>query len=101
MYTPLYEYPSFSPETVSVLRDAFERAERGELSRTVLRDALVTMCGESHERGYPPERVVITLRDAWQGIRRPLHRDPAEWHRLYMRVVEECLTIYYDGSSYP
>jgi hypothetical protein len=76
---------------------------RAALSSSAARDepdplhaALAALCGEAHRRGYPAERVVISLKQAWRTARRPTLVPPSAWETLYQRALSESLELFFE-----
>lgn len=89
----------FCVETMTAARDAFIAAtladgDRGALSRVVKR-----MCAEARQNGYPPERLVAALRNAWHATPRPPLVPMEQWRALYREALTQSLALHFDASS--
>jgi hypothetical protein len=89
---------SFSPETVRALRAAVAGADADAPEPTAFVEAIYRLCQEAHERGYPPERVVIALKSVWDRTDRPAGVTKTRWEALYRSVLTRALGVYFGDS---
>jgi hypothetical protein len=86
--------PALSDALVRQLTLALTARSPGAIGQDV-QDALDAMCTEAHERGLPPESMVLALRAAWSKVPVPLGTQPDEWSRSYYAAVGICLSVYF------
>jgi hypothetical protein len=90
----LTQTPGLSDTLIRQLTLALAARKPGDIGQDV-QDALDAMCTEAHERGLPPESMVLAVRAAWSKVPVPLHIHPDEWSRSYYLAVGICLTAYF------
>jgi hypothetical protein len=86
--------PALSGALVRQLTLALTARTPGNIGQDV-QDALDAMCTEAHDRGLPPEAMVLALRAAWSNVPVPLGTHPDEWSRSYYAAVGMCLSVYF------
>jgi hypothetical protein len=86
---------TFSIETASRLRDAFERHEQRQEDERTLADALSAMCTEAHYRKMPAAEIVFAMRHTWEQVRRPVNATEDSWSKAYYAALGKCLAVYY------
>ncbi|MDB4881401.1 MAG: hypothetical protein JWL95_167, partial [Gemmatimonadetes bacterium] len=92
---PLEDECGFSPEAREPRREAFilppDNREDGRLVAT-----LVRLCDETLSLSYSPERMVTTLRAAWERSGSLPHVDRGVWSVLYRDALTRSLALYFD-----
>jgi hypothetical protein len=96
MMTPSPDDGAFSPETIRSVRTAFATSSAAEGTPTALSAPLATMCREARERGHPPERLVLALKEAWQSAARPPQLSGEAWEALYRVALTQTLALYFN-----
>ena len=89
----------FRSDTMAALRDAFLAATAPDGDRAPLARAVQAMCGEARQLGYPPERIVAALRNAWHGTARPSFLPMEQWRALYREALTRALVIHFDAPG--
>lgn len=82
--------------TLEQLRAALGHYLIDDTSSHELRDVLLRMASEAHEKAILPEHLLIALKEVWNGL--PQVRampDGAQQVRLLQRVVTMCIKVYY------
>jgi hypothetical protein len=87
--------PRLSEETLAALRAALAHRARGEAVIDEMKAALECICEESHARALDPEDVVLALRSCWMSARRPAAVSADEWEVEYLRVLGQCLGMFF------
>ncbi len=95
MITPSTDDGAFSQETMAAVSTAFAVAATAEGTPTALTAPLATLCREVRARGYPPERLVVALKTAWQGAARPPRLSGEAWESLYRVALTQSLALYF------
>jgi hypothetical protein len=93
--TSLADGGSFSAATMDGVRVALAHAALDGSGSIALASALSCMCGEARARGYPAERVVISLKHAWRTARRPMLVPPSEWEEIYRMALGRSLDLFF------
>jgi hypothetical protein len=86
---------TFSADTGTRLRDAFERHERRRESGALLSAALDATCKEAHFRKLSAEELVEAVRESWVHIPRPNGITAESWSRTYYAALGKCITDYF------
>jgi hypothetical protein len=86
---------SFSVAIIASVRVALAAAALREAESAALASALSGLCAEARQRGYPAERMVMSLKQAWRTARRPTLVAPADWEALYRDALTESLEIFF------
>lgn len=88
--------PRISTETLAILRDALHRYVQGQGSDDDLDGAIGRLSAEAHERGVPPEEVLVELKSVWATVPAVTTRAAARSEDgLLQRVVTLCIKSYY------
>ena len=96
MIIPSNDDGAFSPETERSVRQAFATAAADEGNRAAMSVPLAELCREARDRGHPPERIVVALKEAWQGASRPPQLSGDAWEALYRMALTQSLAIYFN-----
>jgi hypothetical protein len=85
-----------SSESVDALRDALRQYLDGRMADEQLHLALRQIAREARERGVPPERVLISLHQVWDGLMAEQRLSTREERqRLLGRLVSLCIENYF------
>jgi hypothetical protein len=95
VHAPIGDAGEFAPATIETLRHALTAAALKEGDPAALDDAITSVCDEAHTHGYPAERMVITLKNAWRTTRRPTMVGDASWEALYRNTLTRSLERYF------
>jgi hypothetical protein len=87
--------PSLSLATSRALRAALEQRARGWGEDDTLRRALHDVCADCRALDLTAEQVIVALRAVWVQVNPPSRVAPEEWHRSYVRLVDDCLDHYF------
>lgn len=60
-----------------------------------LRAALTMLCADAHAERLQMEHLVTTLKDVWNGTRKPDDMTPEEWHELYSAALVDLLALHF------
>jgi hypothetical protein len=86
---------TFSATTIETLRVALASTAMREGEPDALDAAITAVCDEAHERGYPAERMVVVLKNAWRTTRRPTAVGDLTWETLYRTALTRSLTLFF------
>ena len=89
------EYHVFSDGAIAELQEALDRSlESRDGSDAPLRPAVERLCAEGRKRQLDPEKMIIALKAAWEGltVRR---MDEERKRRAYERMFSFCLETYF------
>jgi hypothetical protein len=91
--------PKLSAETMQALRAALAHRTRGDAIIGEMKAALDRVCEESHALSLDPEDIVVALRSTWALVRRPYGVGAHEWEVEYLRVVGQCLSVFFGEEA--
>jgi tetratricopeptide (TPR) repeat protein len=92
---PIVDADNFSSATIETLRRALIAAALREGEPGALDDAIGRVCDETRRGGFPAERMVITLKNAWRTTRRPTTVGDVTWEALYRDALSRSLTAFF------
>jgi hypothetical protein len=93
-----FDRPRLSDDTMAALRLALAHRAHGDAVIGEMKAALERVCEESHARALEPEHVVLALRASWSAARRPHSVSADEWEVEYLRVLGQCLGMFFDEA---
>lgn len=86
---------NFSAPTQLALGAMFQRMADSPYEAGALRIALDLACRDAHEQAMSRAQVVSAFRFAFDRVRRPIERQPADWEREFRRALGTCLETYF------
>ena len=90
--------PTLERDTVEALRTALTAAvDRGK-HESELRDLLCKATAEARQKGIPPERLLIALKDIWYALPNIATTTPSDVeHTLLQELISRCIEEYYSA----
>ena len=85
----------FSAPAQLALRQMFEQMAAGPRDDAASRNAFQVACRDAHAQHMARAQVVSAFRGAFDRVRRPIERRPADWEREFRRALGRCLEAYF------